>query len=212
LIIVYKMDTPSVPASPKLDIGTSGITINKNILIALLVFLLIFSLLGINILHVFGNLFQILGNFFQSIVNIFKPLIVQILSLFGYTAGSVINTTADVVSVTAKTGIDIATGTVHSVGNLLKDGSAGAIDNNSKRQFDNALNLSNIKGSLPDADNANSNIQTSIVSGKTQWCLAGDYQGKRGCVEIDKDTQCMSGQIFPSQHQCLNPNLTHNMP
>jgi hypothetical protein len=162
-------------------------------------------------LYVFGNLFQILGNFFQSIVNIFKPLIVQILALFGYTAGSVINTTADVVSVTAKTGIDIATGTIHSVGNLLKDGSTGAINNNSKGLFDNALNRSNIKGGLPDADNANSNIQSSIVSGKTQWCLAGDYQGKRGCVEIDKDTQCMSGQIFPSQHQCLNPNLTHNM-
>jgi len=205
------MDTPSVPASPKLDIDSGGIIINKNFLIALLVFLLIFSLLGINLLYVFGNMFQLIGNFFQSIVDIFKPLIVQILSLFGYTAGSVINTTADVVSVTAKTGIDIATGTIHSVGNILKDGSSGSIDQNSKRQFDNALNLSNIKGGLPDADNANSNIQSSIVSGKSQWCLAGDYQGKRGCVEIDKDTQCMSGQIFPSQHQCLNPTLTHNM-
>ena len=205
------MDTPSAPASPKLDVGSGGIIVNKNFLIALLVFLLIFSLLGINLLYVFGNLFQILGNFFQSIVNIFKPLILQILSLFGYTAGSVINTTADVVSVTAKTGIDIATGTIHSVGNILKDGSAGSIDQNSKIQFDNALNLSNIKGGLPDTDNANSNIQSSIVSGKSQWCLAGDYQGKRGCVEIDKDTQCMSGQIFPSQHQCLNPTLTPNM-
>jgi hypothetical protein len=205
------MDTPSVPASPKLDIDSGGIIINKNFLIALLVFLLIFSLLGINLLYVFGNMFQLIGNFFQSIVDIFKPLIVQILSLFGYTAGSVINTTADVVSVTAKTGIDIATGTIHSVGNILKDGSSGAINNNSKGLFDNALNQSNIKVGLPDADNANSNIQSSIVSGKSQWCLAGDYQGKRGCVEIDKDTQCMSGQIFPSQHQCLNPTLTHNM-
>jgi hypothetical protein len=205
------MDTPSVPASPKLDIDSGGIIINKNFLIALLVFLLIFSLLGINLLYVFGNMFQLIGNFFQSIVDIFKPLIVQILSLFGYTAGSVINTTADVVSVTAKTGIDIATGTIHSVGNILKDGSSGAINNNSKGLFDNALNRSNIKVGLPDADNANSNIQSSIVSGKSQWCLAGDYQGKRGCVEIDKDTQCMSGQIFPSQHQCLNPTLTHNM-
>ena len=137
------MDTPSVPASPKLDIDSGGIIINKNFLIALLVFLLIFSLLGINLLYVFGNMFQLIGNFFQSIVNIFKPLILQILSLFGYTAGSVINTTADVVSVTAKTGIDIAAGTIHSVGNILKDGSSGSIDQNSKRQFDNALNLSN---------------------------------------------------------------------
>ena len=61
------MDTTMASASPKLNIGDRGITINKNFLIALLVFLLIFSLLGINVLHIFGNLFQIIGNLFQSI-------------------------------------------------------------------------------------------------------------------------------------------------
>jgi len=209
--IYYKMDTTMASASPKLDTGNGGITVNKNLLIVLLVFLLIFSLLGINILHFLGNLLQMLGNFFQSIVNIFKPLIVQILSLFGYTAGAVINTTADVVSLTAKTGIDIASGSVQSVGNILKDSSRDALDPVSKSHFDKALNISNIKAGMPDTDASTSNIQTSIASGKTHWCLAGDYQGRRGCVEIDKDTKCMSGQIFPSQHKCLNPTLSNNM-
>ena len=205
------MDTTMASASPKLNIGDRGITINKNFLIALLVFLLIFSLLGINVLHIFGNLFQIIGNLFQSIVNIFKPIIIQILSLFGYTAGAVINTTADVVSTTAKTGIDIASGTVHSVGNILKDSSKGALDPSSKIHFDTVLNSSDMKSGLPNEDSSNSNIQSPSVVGKSQWCLAGEYNGRRGCVEIGQDTKCMSGQIFPSQHQCLNPNLSNNM-
>lgn len=207
------METTFVQASPKLNTSgiDGGITINKNFIITGLLILLILSLLGINLLNIFGSVVQMIGNLFQSIVNVFKPLIIQILSLLGYTTGSVINTTADVVSTTAKTGIDIASGTIHSVGNVLKDGSKNAINQDSKHQFDNSLNLSNLPVSIPNADNADSNIQSAISSGKNQWCLVGNFQGRRGCVEVDKDTKCMSGQIFPSQHLCLNPNLSNNM-
>lgn len=205
------METSPMQSAPTLNVSSAndGITISKSFLITVLIVLLILSVLGINILTIFGNIFQIVGNIFQAIVNIFRPIIIQILSLFGYTTGAVINTTADVVSETAKTGIDIASGSIQSVGNILKDSSKNAVDPNTKKQFDNALNISNIKGSVPELDASNSNIQTPI--GKTQWCLAGEFKGRRGCVEIDEETKCMSGQIFPSQHQCLNPNLTNNM-
>lgn len=198
------METSPIQSSPTLNISSTNdeITISKGFLITVLILLLILSILGINILTIFGNIFQIVGNIFQAII-------IQILSLFGYTTGAVINTTADVVSETAKTGIDIASGSIQSVGNILKDSSKNAVDLNTKKQFDNALNISNIKGSVPELDASNSNIQAPI--GKTQWCLAGEFKGRRGCVEIDEETKCMSGQIFPSQHQCLNPNLTNNM-
>lgn len=205
------METSPMQSAPTLNVSSAdgGITISKGFLITVLIVLLILSVLGINLLTIFGNIIQIIGNIFQAIVNIFKPLIIQVLSLFGYTTGAVINTTADVVSETAKTGIDIAAGTIQSVGNILKDSSKNAVDPNTKKNFDNALNVSNIQPGVPDADSSTSNIQAPI--GKNQWCLAGEFKGRRGCVEIDQDTKCMSGQIFPSQHQCLNPNLTNNM-
>lgn len=205
------METSPMQSAPILNIRSDegGITISRSLLITVLTILLILSVLGINLLTIFGNIIQIVGNFFQVIVDIFKPIFIQIFSLFGYTTGTVINTTADVVSETAKTGIDIAAGSIQSVGNILKDSSKNVVDPSTKRRFDNALNISNIQGSVPDADSTTSNIQTPI--GKTQWCLAGEFKGRRGCVEIDQDTKCMSGQIFPSQHQCLNPNLTNNM-
>ena len=205
------METSPMQSAHLLNVSSNdgGITLSKSFLITILIALLILSVLGINLLTISGNIFQIIGNIFQAIVNIFRPLIIQILSLFGYTTGAVLNTTADVVSTTAKTGIDIATGTIHSVGNILKDSSQNAVDPNAKKNFDNALNVSNVQAGIPESDSSTSNIQAPI--GKTQWCLAGEFKGRRGCVEIDEDTKCMSGQIFPSQHQCLNPNLTNNM-
>ena len=106
---------------------------NKNLVIGLLVILLVLSFLGINILLV-------VGNFFQAIINIFGPLVYKILGVFGYTAGSVLNKTADVVSDTTKVGIDIADGTVQSVGNLLIKSSGAVVDPNAKKLLDDAVN------------------------------------------------------------------------
>ena len=88
----------------------------KNIVIFILVLLLILSFLGVNVLLMFGHLLE-------WITSLIQPLIDYIWSIFGYTSGSVINLTADTVADVAKTGIDIAEGTAHSIGNLLQNSS-----------------------------------------------------------------------------------------
>ena len=172
----------------------------KNMTIVILLALLLLSFLGINILALFGNLIQ-------SITNIFGPLISQILSFFGYTTGSILNKTADIVGDTAKTGIDIAEGTVHSVGDLLKNASTN-VDINSKRGLDIAINSAGTKLNEPKPDNTDNPIQKPITASKSQWCLVGEYKGKRGCIEVGDQDKCISGQIFPNQHMCLNPTKT----
>src|SRR6056300_441700 len=139
---------------------------NKNYMIIILSILLILSLLGINI-------FIILGNTVQVVINIFKPLIFQILAFFGYTAGTLINTTADITSDIARAGVDIAEGTVQSVGNLLKDTSKGSVN---LKQKNNDMVISE-----PEYDKAESTIQTNGASLKSSWCLIGEHNGKRGC-------------------------------
>jgi hypothetical protein len=37
-------------------------------------------------------------------------------------------------------------------------------------------------------------IQKPISANKTNWCLVGEYQGKR-CVEVSDSNKCMSGQL-----------------
>ena len=176
---------------------------NNNIIIIILVVLLIFSFLGINIL-------VILGNIFQTFVQIFGPMVSQILSIFGYTTGTVLNKTADVVSDTAKTGIDIAEGSIQSVGNILRDASNPNVNDKTKYSLDNALNTGKVSLGEPTADTSENPIQKPITAGKQTWCLVGEYQGKRGCIEVNEHDRCLSGQVFPSQKMCLNPTLSQN--
>lgn len=57
------------------------------------------------------------------------------------------------------------------------------------------------------ADQSNSIIQSQS---KTNWCLIGEYKDRRGCVEIEDADRCISGQIFPSQQQCMQPTFSNN--
>lgn len=245
----------------------------KNGIILVLVFLLVLSFLGVNLLTIGGNIIQ----FF---VNLIGPFVNNVLSIFGYTAGSIINVSADVVSDTAKTGIDIAEGTVHSVGNLLRNSSnvngnlpiqqelnadilgpgpvvlpeqplaepgfnysaqlpqlpnidfipppefiiAREVEKLKKLtnstqsspvtgpmyvssgpapSLDVALNQSNMAPTnIPESDTTSSSIQSPSASNTSSWCLIGDYQGSRGCVEVSSSDKCLSGQTFTSQQAC----------
>jgi hypothetical protein len=51
-----------------------------------------------------------------------------------------------------------------------------------------------------------SKIQNPISSNKISWCFTGEYQGKRGCVDVEDQSKCLSGQVFPSQQACLSAN------
>ena len=186
--------------------STNNLFSNKNLIIVVLVTLLFLSILGINVLSIFGNLIQAIGN-------IFGPLVTNILGLFGYTAGTVLDKSADVVSDVAKTGIDVAEGTIHSVGYLLKNASNNITDTKFKTNIDNALNNAPASKVEPPQPTPSENpIQKPISSGKTNWCLVGEYMGRRGCIEVNENDKCLSGQVFPSNALCLNPNLMASIP
>ena len=171
--------------------------ISNKMLTVVLVVLIIFSLLGINILNMVGNVLQYL-------VNIFSPLITQILSLIAYTIGTIIHAVASLFTVTAKTGVDIAGGTLTSVGDLMKDASAGNLPNTDLNQSNN------IRMNIPSYDDSNGIIQTPTSSKKSQWCLVGEYEGRRGCVEIGEADKCLSGELYPNAESCMNPTITNN--
>lgn len=164
---------------------------NKNILIIVLTVLLLFSFLGINLL-------VNVGEFLEKMFAIFKPVVYNFLALLGYSTGTILNKSADVVSDTAKVGIDIAEGSVQNIGNLLKQ--AGPISPNS----------TNIPA-VPLPNDSSHPIQTGASSSSNKWCLVGEYQQKRGCIEISDQDKCLSGQVFPNQKMCLNPTMTPNM-
>ena len=80
----------------------------KNLIILVLVLLLILSFLGINLL-------VYVGRFLELLVNIVRPLVDGLIGFVFYYIGLAINVSADVTADVARTGIDIAEGTAHSV-------------------------------------------------------------------------------------------------
>ena len=174
--------------------------INNQVIIVILLVILGLSFLGINI-------FIVIGNLVDSIVKIFGPLVSQILSIFGYTTGSVLTKTADVAGTVAKTGVDLAEDSIQSVGTIMKDASRQHVNPATVAGLDGALSTQSNTFTYrePSPSTSGNPIQKPITANKTNWCLVGEYDGKRGCVEVGQQDKCMSGQIFPSQVTCMNP-------
>lgn len=218
----------------------------KDMLIFVLFVSLILSILGINIFIGFGNLIQYISN-------LLKP----ILAMLGFATGTVINTTADLTSDTAKFGIDVAEGAVQNIGNLFISASDKNAIPDFKQQYNkysaslmnsiyNATEstpISNIDNNIAHVpvpiavpvpisvpthaktmdetintpppkymkevteDESTSKIQSSTINKKSNWCLIGDYKDRRSCIEVDEMDRCLSGQIFPSQQLCMNPQF-----
>lgn len=59
---------------------------------------------------------------------------------------------------------------------------------------------------IPEADEATSRIQMNPTS-KSGFCYIGEDRGFRSCIEVGEGDVCMSGDIFPTESICINPNL-----
>ena len=147
----------------------------KTLLILVLCFLLLISILGVNILIDLG---RFLNMIFEFLKNLF--------GLAGFSFGNILNTSSNTISNVAKTGIDITNGAVNDVGNLMKGNPS----------IDTTLNHSNIKPTEPQPSQSQSN--------NLQWCLVNDTGGKRHCKQIKSNEKCESGKLFPTENQCNN--------
>ncbi len=101
------------------------------------------------------------------------------------------NQTIQMATTGAKTGVDVAGGTLESGLDVLE------------KTLDIHVSDGN-SGSPPSPDNSNSSIQNPNKSG---YCYIGTEKGFRSCVYVGKNDKCMSGDIFPSKDICINPKL-----
>lgn len=185
-----------------------------------LIILLILALLGINI-------FAYLAKATTGVSGIINKYLKPIVSLFGF---GVLETTKQTVSTSAtgtKAGVDLVanttTGAIDSVENVAnttttqkpiaqkavssQKGSMpvnGSVNEWNQSALDSALNDAS-KSPEPEPDESLSSVQSS--SGKAGWCYIGVDRDIRTCSQIGVNDQCMSGDIFPSQDICMNPNL-----
>ena len=185
---------------------------NINITTWLLI-ILILAFLGFNI-------FAYLAKGTQEITNIFDPLIKAIFGTTVAVTGKVVNVSAEgaknVISGTA----DVLESGLTSIQNVTPQGAQSSIkfqpvsqtqqppDVMQQTSLNKALNnAQQTQGSEQDyqANEASTSVHSS--SGKAGWCYVGVDRGFRTCAEVGANDTCMSGDIFPSQEICMNPNL-----
>ena len=58
---------------------------------------------------------------------------------------------------------------------------------------------------IPEADDSTSTVQKP--ASKSGFCYIGEDRGFRSCIEVGEGETCMSGDIFPTDALCINPNL-----
>lgn len=168
-------------------------------------------LILILLLAFFGfNVFAYLAKGTQTITDIFAPLLKTV---FGTTLAA----TGQAVDVSAE-GAKVVVGTT---ANVLEQGLTAIQD----LTPNGATAVSSIKGSesahavtqppppLPQKQVHNDDFQAYEASstvhsaGKAGWCYIGQDRGFRSCAQIGASDTCMSGDIFPTQEICMNPNL-----
>ena len=203
-------------------ISTNIISDNRNMIIIGFIVLLILAVLGINILYISGYVLQ-------YTTDIFEPFIFNILSLIGYGTGTILNKTADVAGDTTKLGVDIAEGTVHSIGDLLKNASNPNIDNETRKNLDDAINIANKpfdqhafehrafekpedkKQEKPEdkkqekPEDKKQEEHKEHFRGMHSWDYDGENQQKYGYINVSDYGKSISGQVFPSQSTAINP-------
>ena len=176
-----------------------------------LLIILILTFLGFNI-------FVYLAKGTEQLNNIFGPIVNFISSFFGKVTGQIIDVSAEGGKAVVNTGagaIDTGLTAIQNITPNKANSSVSSVpvtqnqpDVMSNNTLNKALNTSqNNQPSNTDyqADEASSSIQSGPP--KSGWCYIGEDRGFRTCAEVGVNDKCMSGDIFPSQEICVNPNL-----
>lgn len=179
-----------------------------------LLLLLILTFLGFNI-------FIYLAKGTEALNTIIGPIVDFISSFFGKVSGQIIDVSAEGGKAVVSTSAGVVNTGLTAVQNITPNNSitktsvssvpvtqnpADVMANNS---LNKALNSSQSEkqqsGNDYEADEASSSIQSGPP--KSGWCYIGEDRGFRTCAQVGVNDKCMSGDIFPSQEICVNPNL-----
>ena len=169
-----------------------------------LIIIMILAFLGINV-------FVYLAKGTQDITSFFKPLIEKIIVLFGAITSKIVNVSAGgvkgVVDTTASV-VDTGLTAVQEATSLPSQPVKDTIpqsDNVQNSSLNKELNTS--KQTKQSNTSYEADESSSKIKNKSGWCYIGEDRGFRSCAKVGENDDCMSGDIFPSQEICVNPNL-----
>lgn len=157
--------------------------------------IIIVALLGFNI-------FLYLGNVVDTAGEVVKPLLQRIVSLFGYTITETAKKTVEVSADGTKLGVDVVAGTLKSAIDVVEDVGEGISGDDEVPPVQ--------KKKVKSGDVKGASLKRSKTNKAQNFCYVGTDRGNRTCIPVGSDSDCASGDIFPSQEVCVNPSLRHH--
>jgi hypothetical protein len=182
-----------------------------------LLIILILAFLGFNI-------FAYLAKGTQTITDIFGPLIDKIFGTSAAIAGQTVDVSAEGAKAVVGGTAGAIEGGLTAVQNVTPNGATAPssvkgqsvnqppinqqqVDVMQQSTLNKALNTAQTHQPQQQDYQANEASSSVNSAGKSGWCFIGDDRGFRSCAEVGVNDTCMSGDIFPSQEICMNPNL-----
>ena len=175
-----------------------------------IIIILILAFLGFNI-------FVYLAKGTQTVTDIFAPLLKKIFGTTVEITGQAVDVSAEGAKAVVGGTAGVLTSGLTTVQNITPN-PAGAsssvkgqpinqqqVDVMQQSTLNRALNTAQTQ--QPQQDYQANEASSSVHGGQAGWCFVGEDRGFRSCAQVGVNDQCMSGDIFPSQEICMNPNL-----
>jgi len=214
-LIQSKSSSPTILSTAETSSGDSGFFSgifesiqNINVVTWVIIFLIL-AFVGFNI-------FVYLAKGTQDITNFFDPVIKMFFGTAANVTGKTVNVSAEggkaVVNTTASA-VDSGLTAVQDItapSSLKSQSVKNTIpqkDPTVNTSLNKALNASQSQTQSHNDDYEAHEASGSYTGGKAGWCYIGEDRGHRSCSKVGANDTCMSGDIFPSQELCVNPNL-----
>jgi hypothetical protein len=164
------------------------------------------------------NIFAYLAKGTQTIADIFDPLTEKLFGTTVAVTGQAIDVSAEGAKAVVGGTAGAIQGGLTAVQNVTPNGvnAPSAVKGQpiNQQQVDvlqqSTLNkaLNTAQSQQPEQDYQANEASSSVHgAGKAGWCYVGNDRGFRSCAQVGVNDTCMSGDIFPSQELCMNPNL-----
>jgi hypothetical protein len=229
-----KNSTPfDSPSSGDSNFDNLGDSIKSTSPTTWIIIILVLTFLGVNIFVYLAKGTQGLSDFFAPIINkissIFGGVTGQVVSVSAEGSKALVSTAAQGTQSAVGASADVVNAGLTGVQQVAQPGqtqpsqqtqsslksqsvNTQQVDIMQANTLNRALNTSTsqkqqVNGEDYQADDSTSSIQMSSTTGKAGWCYIGEERGFRTCAEVGVNDTCMSGDIFPSQQICVNPNL-----
>ena len=203
-----KAPTPTTKSSYIMNTNPSWLDRLKNVkwwVWVILFFILAF--LGFNI-------FTYLGKITDKLISLWNSIIEWINQHFGTNFADLAKQTIDVSATGTKGAVDIVQGASDTTIDTLSKNEQGISSVNEIKEppptnFDNIVQ----NGGVPNKGAGEVEAAPAYSSvgqvGQAGWCFIGEAQGTgtRTCSQVGQNDTCMSGDIYPTQDVCVNPNL-----